>query len=1315
VLNLLTRLRAAAGFCSTIRAAAAVLLPTGCAVALSAAPVSASAASTTPNKIVAGAQHTCLLPLSGELVCWGRNASGQLGVGATDTRGDNPGEMQQLEAVDLGPGRTAVAAAAGALHTCALLDDATVKCWGHNGAGQLGLGDHDNRGDEPGEMGAALPAVDLGPGRTATAIAAGAHHTCALLDDATVKCWGHNAGGQLGLGDEDSRGDDPGEMGAELPAVDLGPGRTATAVAAGGAHTCAVLDDATVKCWGENVTGQLGLGDHDPRGDDPGEMGAALPAVDLGPGRTATAVAAGGAHTCAVLDDATVKCWGENVTGQLGLGDHDPRGDDPGEMGAALPAVDLGPGRTATAITAGSAHTCALLDDGAAACWGGNDYGTLGLGHTNSRGGDPAEMGAGLARVELTPGRTAIAIASSAGSDHVCAILDDQTIVCWGRGDSAQLGVPFGGHRGDSPGEMGADLASVDFGPQTVASVAAGVNHTCALLDTGAVTCWGRGTFGALGLGDTSNRGDEPGEMGAALPAVDLGPGRTATAITAGGHHTCALLDDSTVKCWGYNVFGQLGLGDTARRGDDPGEMGAALPAVDLGPGRTATAIAAGRNHTCALLDDSTVKCWGDNTAGQLGQGDTARRGDDPGEMGAALPAVDLGPGRTATAITAGSAHTCATLDDSTVKCWGDNTAGQLGQGDTANRGDAPGEMGAALPTIDLGPGRTGTAITAGSAHTCALRDDATVVCWGANARGQLGLEDLADRGDDPGEMGAALRAADLGPGRTATAISTGSEHTCALRDDATVACWGHNGNGQLGLGDAVDRGGQPGEMGAGLATAGLGSPRVVAITSNTHHNCVTYAPGTAPGMIRTGTVACWGFGLYGQLGYESRANRGDLPGQMGNFVQLLDLGPLRLHDGIAPTVSHGPLPGGWQAGPVAVALRAGDLGGSGLRAVRYAIVDGGGPDPDPLGPAGAAYDPAAPPRLGDGQHLAYAAADRWGNRSITHATAAAAVDTTPPATVDDLPASPQTTGRAVTLTATDGQSGVAATRYTLGADPADPAGPGALIYDPSAKPTIEPGQTIRYLSTDAVGNTEPARSATLAAATPEPPRTGPGTDPGAEPNPAPRPAANAAPTANAIVTLLRRHRDGRRTYRLDARTSIDPDGRIAAYRWTLDGRTVSTGARARVTLAPRARVHRIALTVTDDAGATATTTVTVKAPVPPPVRITIPARIAFAADSSALTSRAARLVRQLRRHAAGAARITIAGYTDDRGPAGYNRRLSRRRADRVARALLAGLRPRPRAVTVVGRGSAHPLRSNATAAGRAANRRVQITIRTTR
>jgi len=181
--------------------------------------------------------------------------------------------------------------------------------------------------------------------------------------------------------------------------------------------------------------------------------------------------------------------------------------------------------------------------------------------------------------------------------------------------------------------------------------------------------CWGRNGSGQLGLGDTNDRGVGASEMGANLPSVDLGSGWTAVEVAAGSSHTCVRLQngaEQALKCWGANWLGQLGLGDTTDRGGMGGQMGDSLPAVQLGTGRSAVALALGDYHSCALLDDASVKCWGANRYGQLGMGDTWAWawGGEGGEMGDSLPAVDLGPGRAVVQLAAGDDHTCALLED---------------------------------------------------------------------------------------------------------------------------------------------------------------------------------------------------------------------------------------------------------------------------------------------------------------------------------------------------------------------------------------------------------------------------------------------------------------------------------------------------------------------------------------------------------------------------------------------------------------------------------------------------------------------------
>ena len=747
-----------------------------------------------------------------------------------------------------------------------------MKCWGYNVSGQLGQGDAADRGDSPEELGDNLAAIDLGTGRTATAISSGGYHTCAILDDASVKCWGYDNFGELGLGYFEITGDEPGEMGDNLPPVDLGTGRTATAIAAGLAHSCAILDDGTAKCWGANTHGELGQGDTDDRGNNLGDMGDALPVIDLGTGRTATAISAGLADTCAILDDYALKCWGSNGLGELGQGDTETRGDETGEMGDALLEIDLGGGTVFGVAVAGN-HTCAVTSFDDVKCWGRNNFGQLGQGTNVAQGDNGGEMGVALASANLGTGRSAMAV--SVGNDHSCALLDDLTMKCWGRNVWGQLGKTQAGNTGDGAGEMGDFLPAIDVGTQdAVTAVATGAAHTCALLDTGAVKCWGDNSSGKLGLGDTIDRGDMAGQMGAVLPAVNLGTGRTATAIAAGGNHTCAILDTAAVKCWGENGSGQLGQGNTSDRGDGPGEMGDNLAPIDLGAGRTATAIAAGAGHTCAILDDGEIKCWGQNGSGQLAQGDTATRGDGPGEMGDNLDSTDLFPD--AIAIAAGQLHTCALFASGIVFCWGQNVLGQLGHENTNNW-----ETVASRPVnpMDLGTGRTAIAIAAGGYHSCAVLDDGTAKCWGANGSGNLGQGDTTTRGDGAGEMGDGLDAIDLGTGRTATTVGAGLEHTCAVLDDGSAKCWGQNAFGQLGRFNTSDIGDGAGEMGDSLAAIDIGTGRTAsALAGGTDHSCA---------LLDSRALRCWGGNGQGQLGQGDTIARGDNVAEMGFLLPV--------------------------------------------------------------------------------------------------------------------------------------------------------------------------------------------------------------------------------------------------------------------------------------------------------------------------------------------------------------------------------------------------------------------------------------------
>lgn len=385
-------------------------------------------------------------------------------------------------------------------------------------------------------------------------------------------------------------------------------------VQAGGAHTCALIEGGRVRCWGHNVAGQVGTGTPDDVGDNetPAQVG------DLPLPASAVEIACAAAHTCVRFEDGGVRCFGFNTVGQLGYGN----ALEVPALGDDEPITDLGPvdlGGPADQLVAGALQTCVRLGP-QVRCWGSGQFGQLGQGSVANIGDD--EVPADAEALFLGGGATSVAL----GGAHGCA-LTAGGLRCWGRNDSGQLGVGNNLDIGDDepPSDLGAiEAIPASLPPGTiVTALALGLGHSCALLSTGDVVCWGENGLGQLGQGNVQDWGDQGGELPSALEPIALGT--SAVAIAAGYDHTCALLDDSTLRCWGDNGSGQLGYGDEERIGDD--ELPDAAGPVELSGG--VVRMTAGAAHTCVVLDDQRVVCWGSNNFGQLGYGHTHTVGDN--------------------------------------------------------------------------------------------------------------------------------------------------------------------------------------------------------------------------------------------------------------------------------------------------------------------------------------------------------------------------------------------------------------------------------------------------------------------------------------------------------------------------------------------------------------------------------------------------------------------------------------------------------------------------------------------------------------
>ena len=342
-------------------------------------------------------------------------------------------------------------------------------------------------------------------------------------------------------------------------------------------------------------------------------------------------ITAGGSHACALMETGGVKCWGahQNAKGQLGGGASIVSSTTPVQVQGLTSGVK--------AVTAGGAHTCALLETGGVKCWGANSGGQLGDGTTTDQSSPVQVQG-------LTSGVKAV----TAGGTHTCALMETGSVKCWGYNGAAfrVLGDVGTVERWLEPTQV----IGLENG---VAAISASAYHTCALIETGGVKCWGRNVEGQLGNGfaQQSNTVVQVSGLTSGVAAIDLGYS-----------HSCALMIDGSVKCWGYNSFGQTGNGNTANQ---------LSPVSVTGLTGVVLSLSLQAQSTCALIVGGSVECWGINGwTGGLGDGTTTNR-LSPTQVSGLTSGIS--------AISSGYYYGCALSSAGSLKCWGDNQNWQLG------------------------------------------------------------------------------------------------------------------------------------------------------------------------------------------------------------------------------------------------------------------------------------------------------------------------------------------------------------------------------------------------------------------------------------------------------------------------------------------------------------------------------------------------------------------------------------------------------------------------------------------------------------
>lgn len=721
--------------------------------------------------------------------------------------------------------------------SCALVSG-KVYCWGTNTYGQLGTATVAINGE------ALTPvAVDTNgefAGRTVTAIKGNNSRTVCAVADGKSFCWGRNYFGTFGngLASGQSQVPVPTNMAGVLA------GKTVTKVTPGDGHTCAVASGAAY-CWGTNGSGRLGDGTSTERLDP-----AAVSTAGVLSGKIVTDITAGSATSCAVADGKAY-CWGHGVTGQRGDGTNAAAATSP----VAVDTTGVLNGKTITSISGVLNTFCATSSDGGVYCWGQGTSGQLGNG-ASVDSNVPVAVGGALT------GKVAVEV--SAGSDYVCARDNQDNVYCWGgstgNGTYAAVNTPI---TTSSYGEIvGQKIKSVSAAVSSSQSCAASYQK---------VYCWGGNQYGQLGnnsktgstvaievkfnhIFNTANyrfyQNTNTLTPGAPLASTDTAATLNAvgdsfrlrtgiksqaqfTQVASAGLHACGLADGK-VYCWGRNDFGQLGNNNTT---NSP----VPVPVVMDGAlnGKAVVNIAAGSFHTCAVASDGAAYCWGRNTTGQLGTGNT-----NNSSVPVAVNTSGVLNGKVLRQISGGAGHTCATAVTGEGYCWGAGGDGRLGNGIVGNSLNP-----VAVVMTGALSGKSIEQINAGNSHTCAVAGGAAY-CWGSSLYGRLGNTPTADASSP-----AAVDTSGVLAGKVVTQISAGLEQTCAVASGAAY-CWGRNSGGQLGNSTTVD---SPAPVAVTVtAASSLAGKTVTNIAAGGTFSCV---------LDTAGGAHCWGVGNSGELG----------------------------------------------------------------------------------------------------------------------------------------------------------------------------------------------------------------------------------------------------------------------------------------------------------------------------------------------------------------------------------------------------------------------------------------------------------------
>jgi alpha-tubulin suppressor-like RCC1 family protein len=582
---------------------------------------------------------------------------------------------------------------------------------------------------------------------------------CGIRSDDRLYCWGTNTSGFVGDNTTTAR---------SVPTAVFG-GELWRQVDNGNSSTCGITDSGSLKCWGFNNAGRTGLNT---------AAGNTLAPAEVVGGGNWKSVSLGNIVGCAIKSDDSLWCWGSNAGGKTGLNT---------SSGSTLIPTGINGGGLWKQVSAGN-HACAVKQDYTLWCWGSNANGRTGLNTSTGNTLVPT-------RVNLDTWKS---VSASEGSTtaHTCAIKSDDSLWCWGSNANGKTGLNT---------DIGDTLVPVQVNGGSWDSVSAGPNHTCAIDNLGVLHCWGANDSAQLASGVLG---------GDVLVPTAIAEGGEWTKVEAGTKHTCALSKKGVFNCWGDNGDSRFGDGKS---------ITVMVPKEVTVAGST-NGVGMGTFHSCAINESQELHCWGNNGNGRTGLNTI---------LGFTSLPEEVSGGGNWKKIAAGLTHTCGIKTDDTLWCWGQNDSGRTGL-------NIAGPSNTLVPT-QISGGGAWKDVTIGFQGSCGIKSDDTVWCWGFNANGSLGT----------GTSGVTyLVPNQVSGGGNWISVSLGDYHSCGIKSDDTLWCWGSNNYGRTGLNTAT------GDTLVPTPVSGGGTWK--SVSADESHTC---------GIKQNNTLWCWGNNANGRTG----------------------------------------------------------------------------------------------------------------------------------------------------------------------------------------------------------------------------------------------------------------------------------------------------------------------------------------------------------------------------------------------------------------------------------------------------------------